>query len=107
MTRVNAYDLGSPPMNSSDYTIVMNVLRNLYAPEFLNAPYTIRVHRSTVVNSNVGQVFVRDRDTFSPYNQWTLTTTGDNGATTFFGVRSNGALFIRNSLVNAPDEVYL
>ena len=107
MTRVIAYDLGSPQLNSTEFTVVMNVIRNLYAPEFINSPYTIRVRRDSEINGNIGQVFVRDRDTTAPYNQWTLTTTGDGGATSYFSIRPNGAIYVRSSLIGAPASTYL
>lgn len=103
----NANDLGSPQRTSNNYTIVINVLRNLYAPHFLNAPYTFRISRSTAVNSNIGQVFARDSDTVSPFNVITLEATGDNSAPGYFGVRSNGAIYIRNSLTGASEREYL
>lgn len=107
MTRAVAYDLGSPQRNSSDYFITLNVIRNQYAPEFINAPYTFNVTRSQSVNSNIGQVFVRDRDTVSPFNLVTLEVTGDGAASGFFGIRSNGAIYVRNSLTAASNREYL
>lgn len=100
---MNAYDLGTPSRNSSEYTVVLLVIRNKFAPEFLNAPYTINVPRTTVVNSNVGQVFVVDRDTDHPFNVWRLSATGDGSATSYFGLRTNGTIYVRNSLLNVPD----
>ena len=101
-----ASDLGTPQRNSSLYFITINVLRNRFAPHFVNAPYSAEVDRNAAVNSNFAQVFARDRDTISPFNQVTLEVIGDGAATGFFGVRSNGAIFVRNSLTGAPNSEY-
>lgn len=104
---MRAYDLGTPTLYSFNHTIILHVLRNLYAPDFPGAPYTFRVARTTSVNSNVGRVTVRDRDTVHPFNVWTLTATGDGAATSLFGLGNNGAIIVRSSLLNTADDEYL
>lgn len=89
------------------YNVELLVQRNRFAPEFLNSPYTLTVDRSTIVNSNIGQVFIQDRDTVYPFNVWRISTTGDASAPTLFGVRDNGTIYVRNSLTSASIDEYL
>lgn len=105
--RANAYDLGTPRRNSTDHTIRVNVIRNRFAPDFIGAPYTIEVDRASSVNSNIGQVVVRDRDTNRPFNDVRIEAIGDGAATGFFGLRENGAIYVKTNLANAPDREYL
>ena len=104
---VNAYDLGNPRLYSPDYTIILHVLRNLFAPEFLNSPYMLEVPRSTAVRSNIGQIYVRDRDTVYPFNVWALSVIGDGAASSLFGLENDGVIYVARSLMDAPDDIYL
>ena len=103
----NAKDLGTPLRTSDDYTITVNVLRNKFAPHFVGAPYTILVDRNSAVGGNVGAIVARDRDTVSPFNVFTLSENGDGVTPAYFGVRNNGAIFLKSSLIGAGSEYYL
>ena len=105
--RTYAYDLGTPQRNSTEHLVRVNVIRNRFTPDFVGAPYTIEVDRAASVNSDVGRVVVRDRDTNRPFNDVRIEAIGDGAATGFFGLRDNGAVYVKSGLSNAPDREYL
>ena len=104
---MHAYDLGTPVLYSTNYTVILHVLRNYYAPEFLNSPYVFRVPPTTALDKIVGSVQVRDRDTVYPFNVWLLEAIGDEAATSYFGLSHNGSVYVKNSLQAAPNDEYL
>lgn len=105
--KINAYDLGLPQRNSSEYVIVLHVSRNKFAPTFPSSPYTFHVNRTAAVGSNIGQVNVQDVDTVYPFNTWRLSVTGDGSATTLFGLRRNGEIYVRTDLRNVVGDEFL
>lgn len=61
---ITAQDMGTPPCNSTNSaTLTVRVVKNNYAPEFLNQPYEGNLTIQTQANRRVFSVRVRDRDT--------------------------------------------
>ena len=59
---MSVYDSGSPVLFGPQATVIVNVIRNLNAPEFINEPYVSQVAQNALVGTSVVQVTATDAD---------------------------------------------
>jgi hypothetical protein len=70
---ITGNDIGNPNNPSTNNaTVFVNVRRNNFPPEFINAPYAGTVNRNTANGTVVGTYSVRDNDTTAPYGTVTV-----------------------------------
>ncbi|XP_035826841.1 protocadherin Fat 4, partial [Aplysia californica] len=103
--RLEAKDGGSPAA-SATALVTINVLRNLFAPEFVNTSYTARIFETQGLGSAILRVQAFDQDTRSPQNitRYSILDDGLNnqGEEYFFVDSVSGSVFLRSSLLNDP-----
>ncbi|XP_060080745.1 protocadherin Fat 4-like, partial [Ylistrum balloti] len=104
-----AYDKGTPTRSSSvEGTLVVNVVRNKYTPEFIDLPNVISVNQNVTTSTVVYTIGSRDNDTNSPFNQIEYRVLGDSAAPSYFNVLSpSGQVIVSNSIDTDTTNVYL
>ncbi|XP_046561621.1 protocadherin Fat 4-like [Haliotis rubra] len=84
---VTAVDKGFPPrFATTSASIVIEVLRNNFAPRFLNLPSQISIPVTVSAGVNIYVVSAVDADTQAPFNNVNYTLIGDDPAPLFFRV---------------------
>ncbi|GFN78435.1 protocadherin fat 4, partial [Plakobranchus ocellatus] len=103
--RVEAKDGGNPAA-SAVALVTINVLRNLFAPVFVEPSYEVTIFETRNLDSSFLTVRATDADNRAPYNQTRYTIRNDGlntlGEEYFFIDSVTGEIFLRQSLLNDP-----
>ncbi|KAL5018741.1 hypothetical protein ScPMuIL_004463 [Solemya velum] len=104
---VGARDLSDVPQYA-ETTVRVTIIRNLYAPQFINEPYVTSANDSTPVMDIFTSISASDPDKDNEYNRNTPNAQvmysivdGDNSR--FFGVTDDGQIYVKQPL-NPPDR---
>ncbi|GFR89571.1 protocadherin Fat 4 [Elysia marginata] len=106
---VQAQDLGVPaPLIASPSAIVnINVLRNQFAPVFINTPYQSTIQPGTTPGTNIFTVTATDSDLRTPYNLVSYSIISGQVGSNFFSISSQtGDIFLQNSIFNDAASFY-
>ncbi|KAK3584484.1 hypothetical protein CHS0354_018069 [Potamilus streckersoni] len=104
---IYAEDGGSPPKRSVTIQLTIALLRNNFAPYFINEPYTVDITNTMTPLISLVQVTARDDDISAPYNTLTYSLIGDDNAPNLFQINQQGQISIRSgSTVNIDSVTY-
>ncbi|KAL3878040.1 hypothetical protein ACJMK2_035676, partial [Sinanodonta woodiana] len=102
---IYAEDGGSPPKRSANIPLTITLLRNNFAPYFINEPYTVDITNSMTPLISLVQVTARDDDINAPYNTISYSLIGDDNAPMLFQINQQGQISIQSGASVNTDSV--
>lgn len=104
---VAAKEKGVNNPKSTTAILQITVRRNLFAPQFLNVPYSGQVTRSTTIGGRIFTALATDADTYAPFNTVTYEIIGDGVATIYFAIdKTTGIVSLSSALPSQPENKY-
>ena len=104
--RVLAQDGGFPPRNATVTLKLQVVDVNDHSPVFGNSSYHVYVNEATDANSDIIQVSAMDKDTGTNAVITYSLQSQPNSVSLHFGIKSDGAVFLRTKLDRERKAVY-
>ncbi|XP_076458559.1 protocadherin Fat 1-like [Babylonia areolata] len=105
---LTAADNGFPVEKASQTaTVVVDVLRNLNTPFFLNSPYAVTIPETTFVGSSIFRVSASDNDQLNTFESVQFDIIGDDAAPVYFSVEPfSGIVRVASDLSVNTDSIY-
>ena len=107
--RVRATDNGFPVSQSASLAeVIINIIRNEFAPFFVSEPYQTIIREDIVVGTSILRVSARDGDTSSSgFATITYSLIGDDAMPSYFSLNTTtGVITVRQSLTAETTTVY-